>query len=456
MQPSDNDMDKLSKDAAEHFDPPGASPNWPDMELLLDKHLPQKKEPRRRIFILLFVLLFLLSAGGYLYYTNKNNDRSGVADKEQSNNTTLPQQNTTPVTNDSKSPGAPADDKTIPAGDDQKSSPNTIPLSVAPIQKNNGGINALPTTKDITKDITKVKSHRVTETKAGKTRVNISQAGVAEDNSDANSEETIIKNEVTTTPVTKADISEQTNTDNKTIDSDKKLTTVEPAIQPIAQQNKATEDSVKAPAKKGKAIATNKKRWEISLLYSPELTTIKWKHIDKPGSNYGILIGYGLSKKLTVQTGFVKSRKNYTANEEDFKFAYTSPTAYKFSNVSGYCDMYEIPLNLKYLVAGGKKINIVATGGISSYFMKKEFYTYHYHNSQYDWSALYNSTNNYWLAVATLGIGIEKDISKNLNIGVSPFVKIPFKGMGKGELKMQGAGINFLLTYKPVFTKKGK
>jgi hypothetical protein len=116
--------------------------------------------------------------------------------------------------------------------------------------------------------------------------------------------------------------------------------------------------------------------------------------------------------------------------------------------------MYEIPLNVKYQFAAKKNFSLYGVGGISSYFMTKEYYTYHYHNSNYDWSAEYKSQTNYWLAVANFGIGIEKGISKNLAVGVNPFVKVPVAAMGKGELKLQGAGINFLLTYKPAFTKK--
>ena len=74
----------------------------------------------------------------------------------------------------------------------------------------------------------------------------------------------------------------------------------------------------------------------------------------------------------------------------------------------------------------------------------------------YDKSVEYNEQRNYWLAIATLGAGIERDLSNNFNIGINPFMKIPFTGMGKGELKLQGLGINFLLTYKPGFAKKNK
>src|SRR5205085_538831 len=82
MQVSDNDLDKLSQEAAENFEPGGASPDWGKMELLLNKHLPVNKKPRRRIFFLLFVLLFLVG-GGYVYYNFSSKDESTVPEKAE-------------------------------------------------------------------------------------------------------------------------------------------------------------------------------------------------------------------------------------------------------------------------------------------------------------------------------------------------------------------------------------
>ena len=53
-----DDFDKKIKEAAEHHHPAYEEKAWEQMEKLLDKHLPVKKEDRRRIiFLLLFLLL---------------------------------------------------------------------------------------------------------------------------------------------------------------------------------------------------------------------------------------------------------------------------------------------------------------------------------------------------------------------------------------------------------------
>ena len=138
------------------------------------------------------------------------------------------------------------------------------------------------------------------------------------------------------------------------------------------------------------------------------------------------------------------------------ELTYPLPANYKLNKVDGYCMMYEIPLNVKSTISTGKKINLFYTAGISSYFMKSEFYTYYYATNyrSYTKSAEYNSQKNYWLSVATLGLGIEKEITPTLNIAAMPFLKIPFKGMGVGNLKLMGTGINFTLSWKPPIGKK--
>lgn len=124
--------------------------------------------------------------------------------------------------------------------------------------------------------------------------------------------------------------------------------------------------------------------------------------------------------------------------------------AHKLKKADGYCMMYEIPLNIKAQITNGRKINFFYTAGVSSYFMTSENYTYHYTTNYggYDKNVQYNSQQNYWLSVAAIGLGVEKQISNTLHIAAMPYFKIPLKGMGAGNLQMLSSGINFSLSYR--------
>ena len=53
----DEEIDKLIRDAASQHHPPYDDTSWGKMELMLDKHLPQKKDRKKPILFLLFFLL---------------------------------------------------------------------------------------------------------------------------------------------------------------------------------------------------------------------------------------------------------------------------------------------------------------------------------------------------------------------------------------------------------------
>ena len=87
--------------------------------------------------------------------------------------------------------------------------------------------------------------------------------------------------------------------------------------------------------------------------------------------------------------------------------------------------------------------------------MTRESYVYKYTSSynSYNRDVNTNSQKNYWLSLATVAVGFETDISKSVKAGATPYIKLPFKGMGTGELKLISTGINFSLTYRPTFTR---
>ena len=67
MYKPDEDIDRLSRDAAEHYHAPG-KPSWDALQQILDKELPQEKEKKRRGFFFFWLLLGLSVAGTGLWF----------------------------------------------------------------------------------------------------------------------------------------------------------------------------------------------------------------------------------------------------------------------------------------------------------------------------------------------------------------------------------------------------
>ncbi|MCW3090586.1 MAG: porin family protein [Ferruginibacter sp.] len=428
--PSDKELDKLIKEAAGQFESAGAVPNWEGMRSLLDEHLPTKKDrDRKPLLIMLFLFLFTLIGGSYFYFAAKNS-------KEIAQNLPKEIARIKPVTSKQA-----ATKKEI-----------GVPLKKA-VEVSPAANASLITRSSNTQKKNSILKNISKNRKAGFSKITTSPGNIIEENLPGEKTESSQLNETVITTETQP-ISPREQPGKKEAPAIKN-DTVDTQIAKVEITQKPGSDSTFSNLKN--RVPNNKKNpFTIALLYAPELTTIKLSNLDKPGSNYGILIGYDISGKLNFQTGIIKSRKNYIADGKDFKTNYPVPPSYKLATAQGYCNMYEIPLNLSWKLSGPKKkLNIYAIGGISSYFMMREYYNLLYTSpaSSYNWLDQEDTQKNYWLSLFTIGAGFEKAISEKIRIAASPFVKIPLKGMGAGELKLLSTGINFSLSYRPSFLR---
>lgn len=88
--PDENDIDRLSREAAEHYRAPG-TPAWDTLRQTLDKELPPEKEKKRRGFLFFFLMgIGLLVAGTGIWYGTRTHTIAPVisspdkpADKKQ-------------------------------------------------------------------------------------------------------------------------------------------------------------------------------------------------------------------------------------------------------------------------------------------------------------------------------------------------------------------------------------
>ncbi|MEP7143765.1 MAG: hypothetical protein ABI707_12880 [Ferruginibacter sp.] len=432
----DNEFDDLIKAAGDNYQTSGASPDWEHMQGLLDKHMPVKKGTRKTAFLLLLLSL-LLMGGAYLYFSTINFKASKLVKEHQPSVSAV-------------SPAAPD-----PSGN---------------VNPRIGGKSAtgdkLHQPQSLENKETAQAPYKIVATRhnhpknkaAGSMKINTQPGEIAENNppvKTTDENKATSKNE-SINPVNDSTIKISPQKEISHTDEDKKPTEKPASPDLTIAENKIPPDTKHTAGKQKKNNETGKHPPEFSLVYAPELTTVGFSNVDKPGSNYGLLIGYQISKNIIIQTGVIRSKKNYIANGKDFEMSYMLPASSKLNKVDGYCMMYEIPLNIKSQILKGKKLNLYYTAGISSYIMTSQFYTYDIstNTGSYTKDVKYNSQKNYWLSVATAGLGVEKKISNTLNISAAPFIKIPFKGMGEGKLRLTGTGINFSLSYQPSFSKK--
>jgi len=166
-KPDDKDIDRLSRDAAEHYHAPG-KPAWDALQQILDKELPQEKEKKRRGFFFFFLLLGITVAGSGIWYglgkinhankviagtgktttQNKTGNQSAEtpvdASKSGSGNTVVPDVKTVPAGGALKNQVSPADSKKTDYAEKNKTGSTVTNIPATTAGKPAGNSNNAP------------------------------------------------------------------------------------------------------------------------------------------------------------------------------------------------------------------------------------------------------------------------------------------------------------------------
>jgi hypothetical protein len=202
---------------------------------------------------------------------------------------------------------------------------------------------------------------------------------------------------------------------------------------------------------------------QIGFVLAPDFTSVNSLAGNKPGSTVGLTLDYQFAHHWYIGTGFLLDRKNYAARAGDFHM----PPDFQRNNnmfaahldyVKGTFEMLEIPLNLRYDFSVTGSTLFFASAGISSYLMTSE------NSGMYGSPWGYQSylpcpatgQHNYLFSAANLSLGVETGLSNSLSLLVAPYMKIPTRSVGFGQVQMSSVGINFALKFSPVISRKRK
>jgi hypothetical protein len=181
-------------------------------------------------------------------------------------------------------------------------------------------------------------------------------------------------------------------------------------------------------------------------------------------NNIGITLGYYLTNKLSVNTGLIYSNKFYWApgkgqNRPNNSSSMNRPWAPDIEYINGSCNMYELPLTIRYDFAKNDKTLFFVNAGASSYFLLKQTNIYFTHNGggrPVAWLSKDESQSNYWFGVGDISVGLETDLGKGFSFQAEPFFRIPFQNMGVENLKMYSYGFMLSFRYAPVLSRTKK
>ncbi len=206
------------------------------------------------------------------------------------------------------------------------------------------------------------------------------------------------------------------------------------------------------PNKKNGGYLRINRSLTIGLMYAPDITNVNASSYNKLSSNIGITLGYQFAGKWSINSGVIFTSKNYTAQGKDFR------PENRWKDITGNCKMIEIPLTVRYDMNLGRKTLFFVNAGLSSYLMKEETYDYYAQPMPnapwYYVEKTYSGNDNYWFSIGSLSMGIEQYIGKNISIQVEPFAKLPLSRVGVGQIQLSSYGLSFSLRYSPTLSTK--
>ena len=212
------------------------------------------------------------------------------------------------------------------------------------------------------------------------------------------------------------------------------------------RQNLAIESS--KPPRKNKT-----KRFYAGLIYGTAATTVKFQRVNDYGFDLGLVGGYDISKKWSIEAGMLTTQKKYYTDGKEFSTLrmYLPPNT-RIKTVEGGCRMIELPVVARYHFSSNQKTTWFVSGGISSFLMKEEAYDYVYLYTNSGRTVKYRKTykeaSENWVSTAQFSGGFIYHVKNKFEIRAEPYVQVPLKGVGFGNLPLTNTGLRIGLSKK--------
>lgn len=419
----------------EQLSPVDADHLWSDMHSILDKKMPQKKERRRFIvwwflsgkgLLLLSVVVFIVTGSSLFFLSTKESSAVTIE----------------------KLPGSSQSDKLIEDGTAKVSSEGNENITTASElnKKTRNDVSASAQSSSAVDQV--INNNFIT----GQTKKQSKKYIAKEQFNQAipGSEKYISKEQFNqpiqdiSKPPTKFDIAPVTL---ESIHQGLVITTnhneekkwLSPQLEPVANKVKSITRN------------NNESGFYAGIISGVDLSSIRFKSV-KTGTTKGFIIGYAFNKKWSIESGLLWDTKRVYDDGKNFTPpGYTPTNGITIVAVNGKSRLYELPVNMKYSIISGKH-SLFTTAGLSSYIMRSENYDYKYEqNNQpggHNYLSYTNATKN-WFSVVNFSIGYTHKLRDIGSIRVEPYLKLPLKNLGVGNMPITSTGLNIGFT-KPL------
>lgn len=186
-----------------------------------------------------------------------------------------------------------------------------------------------------------------------------------------------------------------------------------------------------------------------SLALSPDISAAgSFENRYRTGFKAGITIGYRFGERFSIQAGVIPSRIHYAADSKSHNAPIYGYGGVVPDKITAACLMLDIPIQVRYDLVEFTNARIFTSAGVSSYIMLTERYQFRMPGTvgQQEWED--RTGSQYWFSNAALSAGYELDIHSNWSLRAEPFLRLPLRDVGWGNVRLYSMGSFFSLSFR--------
>jgi len=197
-------------------------------------------------------------------------------------------------------------------------------------------------------------------------------------------------------------------------------------------------------------------RFGLRAVLAPDLNSVGTFKPSVFGRSYGLLLEYEVLPRLRVQTGVIRSQKDYGSTPADYTWEKGYWSKYpKPDNIDAKCAILDVPLNVRFDVLRRAQSDVFVNGGVSSYVMLNEDYTYRYaKNPTYTHEINVSRGGGHFATTLNLSLGYQRQLGGGLSLQLEPYLKLPLAGVGFGSVRLYSTGLHLSLGFHPLSRRR--
>jgi hypothetical protein len=179
----------------------------------------------------------------------------------------------------------------------------------------------------------------------------------------------------------------------------------------------------------------------------PIMNSVETYGLRRPGFDLGLEAGYRFNRKLAIEGGVYFKKNYYRAMAAEFSKKEISGMlsgGRQLNEVHGSYALFDVPVNLRFDLLARKDQKGFVAAGISTYVVTRESNWYLTTMNGTD-EMLYGNYENarvYPGAMFNLSIGYERKVGAKTNLRIQPYIQLPSRGIGVGNVSMYSTGVH--------------